>query len=203
LDFADEIPVPAAQGEYLAVLALAGAAIGDRSFVDRCAHLAARRTKAIEARFFTQFAYLISRTEADQASKADVVGLVRATISASFEDSFVLAYRLAPRILDFIPSDDAVVPTVVLLMKRANDVAVARSRFPRALPGPTRTPLTPREEEVLELLATGLSNAEIAKRLFISRNTAKVHVQNILKKLGAKTRLQAAMHASAGSDVRV
>jgi LuxR family maltose regulon positive regulatory protein len=202
LDFADEIPVPAAQGEYLAVLALAGAATGDRSFVDRCANRAARCTKAIEARFFTQFAYLICETEADQASKADVVGLVRATISASFEDSFVLAYRLAPRILDFIPPDDAVVPTVVLLMKRANDLAVARSRFPRALPGPTRTPLTPREEEVLELLATGLSNAEIAERLFISRNTAKVHVQNILKKLGAKTRLQAAMHAYASSDLR-
>jgi DNA-binding NarL/FixJ family response regulator len=56
-------------------------------------------------------------------------------------------------------------------------------------------PLTPREQEVLALLASGLSNAEIAEQLFISLSTAKVHVQHILKKLGAKTRLQAAMQA--------
>ncbi len=200
LDFADEIPVRAAQGEYLAVLALAGAASGDHAFVARCAQLAEDRTRAIETRFYAQFAYLISRIGIERASQADVIGLVRAAISASFEDSFVVAYRLAPHVLDFIPPDDAVVPTVVLLMRRANDLGVARSRFPRATPAPRRTPLTPREEEVLELLATGLSNAEIAQRLFISRSTAKVHVQHILKKLGAKTRLQAAMHASAASD---
>ena len=85
-------------------------------------------------------------------------------------------------------------------MKRANDHGIARSHFPRASRAPAETPLTPREEEVLELLATGLSNAEIAQRLFISPSTAKVHVQHILKKLGAKTRLQAAMHAATFSD---
>jgi ATP/maltotriose-dependent transcriptional regulator MalT len=201
-DFADEIPVPAAQGEYLGLLALAAAVSGDRENADRCSQLAQSRTTAIEARFFGQFADLISRIAIERASQSDVIGLVRAAISASFEDSFVLTYRLAPHILDFVPADDAVVPAVVLLMKRANDLGVARSRFPRASPVPPRSPLTPREEEVLELLGTGLSNAEIAERLFISRSTAKVHVQHILKKLGAKTRLQAAMHASPVSDGR-
>jgi LuxR family maltose regulon positive regulatory protein len=201
LDFANEIPVPAAQGEYLAVLGLAAAASGDRGLADRCGQLAERRTGAIEAHFFAQFAYLINKIAIEQASQADVIALIRAAIDASFEDAFVLAYRLAPHILDFIPADDAVVPTLALLMKRANDLGIARSRFPRTSPAVTRTPLTPREEEVLGLLATGLSNAEIAQRLFISRSTAKVHVQHILKKLGAKTRLQAAMHAAA-SDGR-
>ena len=52
--------------------------------------------------------------------------------------------------------------------------------------------LTSREAEVLSLVADGLSNGEIAERLFISRKTASVHVSNILGKLGVSTRVQAA-----------
>jgi DNA-binding CsgD family transcriptional regulator len=52
--------------------------------------------------------------------------------------------------------------------------------------------LTPREREVLVLVADGRSNGEIATELFISRKTASVHVSNILGKLGVSTRGQAA-----------
>ncbi|MBC8161581.1 MAG: response regulator transcription factor [Roseiflexaceae bacterium] len=51
--------------------------------------------------------------------------------------------------------------------------------------------LTPRELEVLRLLGAGLSNGEIAERLVIAPRTAKVHVQNILAKLGAANRTEA------------
>jgi DNA-binding CsgD family transcriptional regulator len=52
--------------------------------------------------------------------------------------------------------------------------------------------LTPRETEVLRLLAEGRSNREIADALFISAKTASVHVSNILGKLNVSTRGEAA-----------
>jgi NarL family two-component system response regulator YdfI len=56
---------------------------------------------------------------------------------------------------------------------------------------PLAEPLTKREREVLQMLATGLGNKEIASRLAISDHTAKFHVASILGKLGASSRTEA------------
>ena len=59
--------------------------------------------------------------------------------------------------------------------------------------GPRRgTPLSMREEEVAELVAEGLTNTEIGKRLFLSRPTVATHVGHILTKLGFASRTQIA-----------
>jgi DNA-binding CsgD family transcriptional regulator len=75
----------------------------------------------------------------------------------------------------------------------------ARVDLAEPAPAPPSDPgsagLTPREREVITLLSDGLSNAEIARTLYISEKTASVHVSNILRKLGVTSRLQAAAAA--------
>ena len=80
---------------------------------------------------------------------------------------------------------DATIDMVVEAIEGPEDVGASRSRLVAPI-------LTPRELAVLELLAEGHTNREIAAALYISASTAGVHVSNILRKLGAKRRVDAA-----------
>jgi two-component system NarL family response regulator len=69
------------------------------------------------------------------------------------------------------------------------------SRREEEVPNPHAPKLTAREVEVLRLVARGMGNRDIGQQLYISENTVKNHVRNILEKLQLHTRMEAAMYA--------
>jgi len=76
-----------------------------------------------------------------------------------------------------------------------------RSSSPTQAPGEYQEPLTEREQQILEFLVEGLSNVEIAEKAYVSENTVKKHVRNILEKFHSNNRVGAAVYAIRGGLV--
>ena len=85
--------------------------------------------------------------------------------------------------------------------RRLMDEFAARSKDARHVPG-SRDLLTDREREVMALVGEGLTNDEIATRLFVSAATAKTHVSRAMVKLGARDRAQLVVFAYEAGLVR-
>jgi DNA-binding CsgD family transcriptional regulator len=195
---------PASRGELLSLLAIARATQGDTEGAMEQLRLARQITGAVESRFYGGFAELIAQMRAQSApnkSRERLEQLIDEARRADFFDAFVIAYRAFPTLLSEI-GDAARFRGTHPVLRRANDIPLARGFGIAISPiaGEGRSTLTKRESEVLALLNQGLSNAEIAKRLFITESTTKVHVHHILEKLGARTRLQAVVLAQRAID---
>lgn len=99
---------------------------------------------------------------------------------------------------DMMPEDivakliDAVNGNMAISEQLTNVLADALRHGKNAKPNPLNS-LTSREREILKLIAKGLSNKHIARELDISDGTVKVHVKHILKKLGLRSRVEAAV----------
>jgi ATP/maltotriose-dependent transcriptional regulator MalT len=190
---------PASRGELLSLLAIARAARGDGDAAINHVQAARETTGAVETRFFSAFAELTAETASSKETQSlghRLSGLIKEAQEADFLDAFVVTYRAYPRLLAILSSLPNI-STVQAVLTRANDAALARAFGLDILPPgeQEQSLLTKRESEVLGLLGQGLTNAEIAKRLFITESTVKVHVHHILEKLGARTRLQAVLLA--------
>jgi DNA-binding NarL/FixJ family response regulator len=102
--------------------------------------------------------------------------------------------RLAVTVFDTLGAASLVERTDALLRSLG-----ARGRSTSRPPATAIAALTERERQVLDLLRAGLTNAEIATRLFISGKTAEHHVGRVLAKLGVRSRAEAAAVASAAA----
>jgi DNA-binding NarL/FixJ family response regulator len=120
-----------------------------------------------------------------QAEALAAAGASRTEAAVPLRQAHAVAARLAARPL---------LRELELLAQRARlDLAPPQAASPEAKQGPVQIlGLTLREAEVLNLVARGYTNREIAATLVISVKTVSVHVSHILRKLGAPNRLEAA-----------
>ncbi len=190
------------RAEYLSTKALARACMGHAEDALSLAAEAESIAENVEVRVLVPCARAVA---ALQCNQTDGPNLAREALEAVGEtgnvDSFVCAYRACPRLLKVTIQQTAETSRITEIIELARDHALAAKvagfairRRPRA-----GRSLTSREREVHGLMCQGLTNKEIARALFISEATVKVHVRHILEKLGVRSRTQAVLRNVDGS----
>ena len=191
---------PGMEGDYLATQAFALACYGAASEAKELLARSEAVTDHLEARILRAF----TRAVAEGGATAEALGLELVTdalevveVAGNF-DGFVFAYRGFPAILRSLSEVNALDVAPFLELVHSLDSPLAESLGLRArAPQTAGAPLTRRELEVFSLVRQGLTNRQIAKTLWISESTVKVHVHHVLEKLGARSRTEAAALAPA------
>jgi ATP/maltotriose-dependent transcriptional regulator MalT len=183
----------ATRGEQLAVRALALLADGDQELALQTARRAIGAAKSSATQVLATLIIAMLIKDSASADQELTTALSQVARTAQF-DALVLAYRVQPDLLDRInrlafPID------LARILRQAQDHPLGRRAG--ILLGDNEddlaAKLSPRELEVLMLVAEGRTNAEIARSLYITEVTVKVHVRHILGKLGVRNRAEAAV----------
>jgi len=185
-----EATIPSLHSEYLATRALTYAATGTRTEVASLAETAEAGSTTIEVKVIAAAARAVAAE--GPAQERECLALFDCASRLGTWDPIVTALRCSPPLREAAAGLSSVRPMLERLYERSNDYALARRAGIRTRS--TRSPdelLSPREREVLGLMARGFRNREIANALVISESTTKVHVRHVLEKLGVRTRAEA------------
>ena len=183
---------PSWEGEYLATRAIALASIGEIDLAIEAAERAAATSRMVEVRGLVAAARSI--IAAKTGDHDDIDEVLRQATRLGAWDPVLSALRSCVALADALAADPNWRDRLEWLYESSNDRGLARRAGFRTRS--RRSPeelLTPREMEVLNLIARGMKNPEIARALFISPSTTKVHVRHVLEKLGVRTRAEAVL----------
>ena len=131
----------------------------------------------------------------------DHLGRIEHLVELGQLDAIVTGYRANEAVLSGAAQRATLRRSLEQVLLRARDYDVAR-RLELVVPRERRPreQLSPRELQVYELLAQGRTNPDIARTLFISESTTKVHVRHIFEKLGVRSRAEAARLGASSVD---
>jgi DNA-binding NarL/FixJ family response regulator len=192
-----EWPNVVMKAEFLAMRALAAACSEEPERAVSAAQDSAAVSDQVEAELPARWALAIAHMRSSGESDEIHTAFDRAQETGHL-DSVVASYRAYPPLLVTLAHDSARSRLLSSLVEAVSDHSLAqRFKIPlgHVISRPRAT-LTKREKEVAALLCQGFSNGEIARALWIEQSTAKVHVQHILRKLGARSRTEAALRAA-------
>jgi LuxR family maltose regulon positive regulatory protein len=191
------------QSEYLAVRSLALACAGHLDHASRLAAQASHMCGHIENTGLSRCAIaIVSLQRSECEPLVPVQELATFLRTTGYVDCFVAAYRGFPFLLTSAAKIEGFLADLSSITARARDHILARQlSLPLQLSAHESRTLTPRETQVSSMLAEGLSNRQIAEGLVISESTVKVHVRNILRKLGVRSRTQAAVQAALDAEL--
>ncbi len=180
------------RGEYLAVRALALAASGSTRDAVETSGRARDASSLIEVSALTSMALAISAAE-DGASGTTIIKWFVTALETEVVDAVVIGLRASPKLLQEVAAQSQWQRDLQRILLKSNDAALAaRAGLPIPREARRTRALSTRELEIHELIAQGLTNPEIARLLYISASTTKVHVHHILEKLGVRSRVEAA-----------